>query len=341
VAGVILLDTNQLEQGQPPDGTLLAMLQTLANQTGHGLGLPEIAFEEHLTHYRQALDLAERNRRRAIAEITRLIRSARTEEVGLDIDHEVADRRSRLRSVFQIVSTPDWASREALLREARRLPPAKVSPDGPGAGGRDAAIWLTAIAACQTSGEHTYFVSADFAAFGRELKPELASDLDNMLGDRASLFQYCGGLDVLLATLATKLEGVPGAAQIGGSEAVQAAVKTVLADPTLVWEFPLMDSGLVGVETDAPQLAGTAGRVVCYQIGDTTWASARPTWQAIVRLERVAYGPHGMEIDPPREWTFKISTTLVMQLDREGAISSAEVAARSQAFGFEEQVPEL
>jgi hypothetical protein len=70
-------------------------------------------------------------------------------------------------------------------------------------------------------------------------------------------------------------------------------------------------------------------------------ASARPTWQAVVRLERVACEPHGMEIDPPREWTFKITTTLVMLLDRNGAISSAEVAARSQAFGFEEQVPEL
>jgi hypothetical protein len=337
---VILLDTNQLEHAQPPDGTLLAMLQTLAKQTGHGLGLPEIAFEEHLTHYRQALELAEKNRKKATAEVRRLIRSARAEEACLDIDREVADRRSRLQSVFQILSTPDWASREALLREARRQPPAKVSPDGPGAGGRDAAIWLTAVAACQTSGEHTYFVSADIAAFGRELKPELASDVDNMLGDRASLFHYCSGLDVLLAALATKLDAGPGAAQIAESEAVRAAVNTVLAGPALVWEFPLMDSGLVSVETGAPQLAGTAGREVCYQIGDTTWASARPTWQAVVRLERVAYGPHGMEIDPPREWTFKISTTLVMQLDREG-ISSAEVTARSQAFGFEEQVPEL
>lgn len=47
---MIILDTNALERAQPPDGPLIAMLQTLGRQTGHQLWLPELALEGHLAH---------------------------------------------------------------------------------------------------------------------------------------------------------------------------------------------------------------------------------------------------------------------------------------------------
>lgn len=36
--------------------------------------------------------------------------------------------------------------------------------------------------------------------------------------------------------------------------------------------------------------------------------------------------------------TYKVTTTLVMQIDSDGAISAAEVTGRSQAFGIQKQM---
>jgi len=70
---VIILDTNQLEYIQPPDGPLVAMLRTLSTQTGHALCLPEIAMEEHLAHYRRDVEEADRKLRTAEAELKALV----------------------------------------------------------------------------------------------------------------------------------------------------------------------------------------------------------------------------------------------------------------------------
>ena len=201
------------------------------------------------------------------------------------------------------------------------------------------AIWLTAIAACQESGKPAYFVSADNEAFGRKLKLELIADLDKFLGDRASTFHYCNTLDALLGELATKLDTSPEQEQIANSEPVRAAIKAVLEDPILVFELPTGgDTGAVSMDTDSVQLTRMGGPNVCYQIGNTTWACVRPTWQARLQFERMSYGPGGdLVIDDPVDVVFKITTTLVMQLDSDGCISSAEVTGRTRAFRSYEQ----
>jgi hypothetical protein len=335
---VILLDTNQLEHAQPPDGALLSMLRTLARETGHRLGLPEIALEEHLTHHRHAVELALRDARRATSDLRRLAGFVGSEDVLVDIETAVADRRAQLDSIFEVVPTPDFASHESLLREARRQPPAKVSFDGPGAGGRDVAIWLTALSAALACEDDTYFVSADTAAFGRsQLKPELLTELDETLGAHASAFHYCHGLDALLGELAFKVERPMGPDLIANSAAVRAAVTAALEEPDLAWELPFGESS-GGVSANSGALELTSSRhEVCYQIGDTTWACARTTWRGSMSFERMSYGPEGrLILDPPRTFAFKVTTTLVMQLDPQGAVAAAEVAARSRAFGFEE-----
>jgi len=335
---VILLDTNQLEHAQPPDGALMAMLRTLARETGHRLGLPEIALEEHLAHHRRAVELAVTDFRRATSKLRSLSGSMGIEDVIVDIDRAVADRRARLDSVFEVVPTPDLASHESLLREARRQPPAGVSFDGPGAGGRDVAIWLTALSTAEACEDDTYFVSADSAAFGRtQLKPELVAELDEKLAGRASAFHYCNGLDALLGELAAKVEQPLGRDLIANSAAVRVAVTAALEDPNLVWEVPFGESS-GGVSTNSGALELTSsGHEVSYQVGEMTWACARTTWQASISFERMSYGPEGrLILDPPRTLAFKVTTTLVMQLDPQGAVSAAEVAARSRAFGFRE-----
>jgi hypothetical protein len=203
---VIILDTNQLERSQPPDGPLIAMLQALGKQTGHQLWLPELVFEEHLAHYRRDVEGASARCQTAESDLIRLIPDLRRHEQLLpDVDRAVEDRSQRLQAVFQIRPTPDEAAHEALLREARRKPPAKTSQDGQGSGARDVAIWLTAISACEESAEHTYFVSTDNNAFGKEnLKSELVEELQLRLGATANMFHYCYGLDVLLSQLATR-----------------------------------------------------------------------------------------------------------------------------------------
>ena len=231
---MIILDTNQLDSLAPPDGPVIAMLQTLAKQTGHSLGLPELVLDEHLAHYRRDVHLANARRITGTRELRRLVRYLPVDPAPFNPAEAVRDRTERLQRVFLILRTPDWAAREALIREARRELPAKTALDGAGSGGRDAAIWLTAIAECIERGEDVYFVATDKAAFGeQELKPELDAEVRRRLQARHEAFHYCYGVDALLGQLATIHPGTPSLEEIAASPAVQAAMKDALRSPGL------------------------------------------------------------------------------------------------------------
>lgn len=102
VVGVIVLDTNQLEYAQPPDGPLLAMLQTIAGPAGHELCLPEMALEEHLAHYRSKMDDAVREYAAASQELRRLIRYLTLPPIPMvNVGNAVKDREQRLLEVLQ------------------------------------------------------------------------------------------------------------------------------------------------------------------------------------------------------------------------------------------------
>ena len=234
---MIVLDTNQLEHAQPPDGPLAAMLQTLAEQAGHELALPEIVLEEHLAHYRRDVEDAEARRRAAVSDLRNRLGRWVFEDRPPSLDQAVMHRMHRLQLMFRIIRTPDGAARESLLREARRQLPAKTSLEGAGAGARDVAIWLTAISACRDSGKATYFVSADNAAFGKgKLKPELSAEVAAHLGDRARDFHYCHGMDALLGEFAIKLPEVPVGEGIAAAAPVREAVSAVLDGPDVFAE---------------------------------------------------------------------------------------------------------
>lgn len=331
---MIILDTNQLERAQPPDGPLIAMLQTLGTQTGHHLLLPELVLEEHLAHYRRGVETATARRQEAESDLIRLIPNiCYQEQPPPNVDNAVRDRTARLKQVFQIVPTPDTAAHEALLREARRMPPAKTSHDGPGSGARDAAIWLTAVDACRASAEATYFVAADNNAFGKgDLKPQLIEELKQQLGTGVGLFHYCSGLDVLLDGLATLHREAPSLTVIAADIRVRAAVASSLHGREVSSQL-LHSAGLLqyGVVSHLPgqsleRLERPNDAVIAYRVGDSTWACARPSWRAI---RRYLVDPGNWSDRYAVELSFGITTTVMVQMDREGNITSAQVTARS------------
>jgi hypothetical protein len=334
---VIILDTNQLERSQPPDGPLIAMLQALGKQTGHQLWLPELVFEEHLAHYRRDVEGASARCQTAESDLIRLIPDLRRHEQLLpDVDRAVEDRSQRLQAVFQIRPTPDEAAHEALLREARRKPPAKTSQDGQGSGARDVAIWLTAISACEESAEHTYFVSTDNNAFGKEnLKSELVEELQLRLGATANMFHYCYGLDVLLSQLATRPSADVSFDMVVNDVRVKAAVASSLSDQAVTSQL-ISAAGLlpgVGMVTAIPGLSIQASNkptdaVLAYRVGETTWASARPSWLA---TRRFLIQSGSWDARHAVELSFGITTTVIMQINDVGNIVGAEVTGRSGA----------
>jgi len=344
-AAMIVLDTNELRHARPPDGPLLAMLQTLAKQTGHTLALPEIVLEEHLGHYGHAVNDAYNRRLAATRDLRMLVRHWSIEDRPLTVvPTAVQDRTSRLQQVFIILRTPDWASREALIREARRTPPASLSWDRPGSGARDVAIWLTAVDKVLTDDDlEVYFVSRDSAAFGKEaLKAELAAELLEKLGARAGAFHYCNGLGALLAELATKHPEPPNTQRIAATEFVREAVLEALAAPDLLSQLTGA-AGLMGAFSASISDRGTltngtkAGQVVAYEIGGEVWACAALTWDASKILLRMLLSD-ASQVSQQIEFTFKVTTTLVMQIDRDGSVLTAEVADRSQAFNVQARV---
>lgn len=332
---MIILDTNQLEYIQPPDGPLVAMLGTLATQTGHRLCLPEIALEEHLAHYRRDVEEADRVRRTAEAELRTLVPHLGVGvQPPVQLNQAVQQRTQLLQQVFQILQLPEGAAREALRREANRLAPAKVSWETPGTGARDVAIWLTAISASKEGAWDTYFVAQDNAAFGKSvLKPELQQELRSR--GVASNFRYCNGVDKLLDELAVKHDSAPDRMAIARAEPVRKAVLEAMDDPGLLYEITFVAGLADGFATSrgAEQLSvtGKTGRIVAYRIGDMIWACASISWQA---TRPMSVAPAVLTPESVRRVavTFKVRTTLVMQLAPDGTIEAAEVSGRGPAY---------
>jgi len=337
---VIVLDINQLEYAQPPDGPLLTMLQAVARQARHRLWLPEMAFEEHLSRYRYQVAEADRERAAATQKLRSLVRDLPAELPEFQVDQAVSDHAARLQRVFLILRAPDAVGREALLRAARRQLPARTALDGPGAGADDVAVWLTAVIACRDTGEETYFVSADNPAFGAEiLRPELADELSATLGEHVGRFHFCAGFEGLLGQFATRLEQAPGRTEIARADPVRQAVRAALAAPALSYQLAVGAGLTGGFNQSMPgcqDLTCVAeGRSAAYTINDARWVCAQLTWLASKDFS-VAYGG---DVSRQVRVTFKLPTSIVMQLGEEGNIVAAEVSGRSQAFDVRRTAP--
>ncbi|MEU0567955.1 PIN domain-containing protein [Nonomuraea sp. NPDC005983] len=336
---MIVLDTNQLHHLQPPAGAPLSMLRTVAFQTGHALAVPEIALEEHHAHYAHETKELHQTATSAIRSLNARLRYSRTNDPDeLQLARLMESVSIELREFFTILPTPDWAARESLLREARRLAPAKRSWDGKGEGARDAAIWLTAVDALRQSEEMIYFVSMDKRAFGEgTLLPALEEDLR----EEADRFRYCYGIDALLKALAKPHATKVGAAQIGSSQLVEAAVRRALES----FDFftPLLESlettrlgMLPGFQAREICIAGKP-HVISYEIGGRTWACARVRWNSSAMVWKylsrnpvlASVKTVSMDTTPLEsvslEVSFSCSTTLLMELDNDAQIVDVDV----------------
>ena len=285
---MIILDTNQLEYAQPPDGALLVMLKTVALHAGHQLCLPEMALEEYLAHYDRDVATAQRQLTSATETLRRLVRGFTLTVPDLRRDRAVVGHEAGLKEVFQILPTPDGVWREALIREARRLPPARSVPEGPGAGARDAVIWLTAVLACRERQEETYFVflkttpPSEREICGRSWLRNLPEPLDSSPAAFTTVMESKGSL-----ICSGRNMSVPGEEEIAKSALVLEAVAIAMRAPELLFQLmrtPGLRYGFGGPSGNVPLTFINARRTMAYRIAESTWACGELIWQVSQEL---------------------------------------------------------
>jgi hypothetical protein len=343
---MIALDTNQV-LGKTPDGALLRMLRKAAEEAGHDLVLPEMVVEEYLAHYLQDVQVAVKKARDAIDHLHRLIPSWRGQAPPFGSAHEMAEkkRRDHLEQIFRIHPTPSGTWQEALIREARRHPPAKTSWENPGSGARDVAVWLTVVDACQADGGETYFVTANSSDFGKEgsLRPELAKDLDDRLGQKAHLLRYCPDIPTLMGELGIAKARPPEDDSIGSATAVRMAIQAALTDGDVFFEFmqgiPYSALNFIGAfeGIEHLRLERLQDKVEAYRIGEGVWACTWAMWAGWKEFS-VAWKPAFVPSALGRSVrvNFTVNATVVMQLDQDGTITAAEITDRSRLVIREE-----
>ena len=332
---MIILDTNQLEATNPPDGPLMVMLAHVASSTGHTLAVPEIALTEHLARYQHKVTAARDKLTSAFHELKGLVpvwRAALPELPPTDATLESYRGKELTDFGIEVIKLSEGAALTALRREARRQAPAQEVWNKPGSGGRDVAIWCAVVEKCQTLDEQIYFVSNDKNAFGEEsLKSDLRNDLIRVMGIDTSRFHYCSDIEALLRELATPSSRVPTQEQIGSSELVRRAATSTLSNSRALLEF--MDtSGVTGFSSYAGSVDSVvlgsileSKSVVAYAIEKTTWVCARPIWQGQALL---TVAPGGFEKTLHIDVSFTVPMTIVMQLDSDGEIIEAAVSRR-------------
>jgi hypothetical protein len=339
---VILLDTNQLI-GKPPGAPLLRMLKKAAEDSGHEVVLPEMVLEEYLAHYRHKVEVAATAARGGIVDLQRLVDHwPGNADFMRSLEDSAEDsRRAEITHMFRIHPVPADAWRKAMVREARRQPPAKTSWEQPGSGARDVAVWLAVLDACVASPAQCYFVSANSSDFGRGggLRPELDQEASRRLGSQSGLLTYCPDIPALMGHLGTAGAQVPDESVIAAASLVLGAVAAALSEDSAQFEL------MAGIPNVALKVVGSFGQprdiafkrltavTEAFQVGSDTWAFARGIWSGRTATW-VSWKPElglgvaatGRNIDI----TFTVGATVIMQLDATGTVTSAGVSDRGR-----------
>jgi hypothetical protein len=338
---VILLDTNQL-LGKTPGAPLLRMLKKAAEDTGHKVVLPEMVLEEYLAHCRHDVGEAAQAARKGIRTLQRLVDRwpGNADSMRRMEDAAEQGRRTEITNMFHVHPVPAGAWREAMMREARRQPPAKTSWEERGTGARDVAVWLAVLDACAASTGQAYFVSDNSSDFGRggALRPELDQEAQERLGARASMLTYCPDIPALMRRLGTAAAHAPGPDAIASATLVTAAVAAALADDGAQFELmsgiPNVALKVVGAFSEPRDIEfeRLTADTEAFQVGTDTWAFARGLWRGHTstwswwKPELVPGSPARKNIDV----SFTVGATIVMQLDATGTVSSADVTDRGR-----------
>ncbi|WP_406346909.1 PIN domain-containing protein [Streptomyces sp. NBC_00648] len=190
--------------------------------------------------------------------------------------------RAQYANVVEEVPTSETALREGVWREANSLPPCKATEGTKSlkVGGRDAAIWLSAIEyAHRHQTETVYFVSANIKDFGAgsSYPPPMDRDVDG-LGDR---FVHLTSLDQVLARFTQQTK----------------------TDDALVAEILNAPAVLKAMKREAKKRLGEDGAFVCttsvgeleQEVAVTSafgWLAAKATVHSIEKVQTYRIGEH-------------------------------------------------
>jgi hypothetical protein len=188
IRAMLVFDSNQLRHVLPGNPALL-MLKAAARRSGHSLATTDIVMREVLRQHRDDLNLKIKILRTSLREVNLLMPPGyRLQDPpagimprGVHLDgFETEMIAQALRDEFRVLVTEPDDALEALFGEADRRPPCKSS----GEGGRDTAIFLTALRAA----EHP-----DIGPDGRAL-PLLFVSQDKAFSDAADRDRPAPGL---------------------------------------------------------------------------------------------------------------------------------------------------
>ena len=194
---IVLFDTNVLpRQYDFRSGFWLSILR-LCHVTGHKPAVPEIVLHESVNIRAASYSEAANNLALATKEIAKYYGDL--EVYVPDVESVVEDWRKSIEGALRILPLHGDDATEALTREALRRRPARE-----GKGGRDAAIWMTALRLAK-DGVNVVFVSNNTKDFGKGgLHPDLVRELAE-LAENGGMLHYLQNLDDLVAHLATKI----------------------------------------------------------------------------------------------------------------------------------------
>ncbi|MGW6456535.1 PIN domain-containing protein [Streptomyces sp. NPDC055078] len=279
-------------------GSGLDLLHTI-KASGVAVGVPWIVVEELAAQksleYTKAHEAAERALEVLRKATPWAAESGRTKETDKVREHW----RAYYGRLGTVIRSSQEVMEEAIRREANVIPPCKQA--GPEKkpfkiGGRDAAIWLTAVEYARANPEETvYFVSSNITDFGdgSSYEPPMDQDLDG-LGDR---FRHLTSFDDVVAEFAQPTSvDMDTVVEICEQPEVQQAVR---AYSFRHWTFGahIFSQGfeattITGANTTRTTRAQgwidphrvvvrrlSTDKITGYHIGDAVWVTAEVAWE--------------------------------------------------------------
>lgn len=194
---IVLFDTNVLPRQYDFRSGFWLSIMRLCYMTSHKPAIPEVVLHESINIRSTSYSEAANKLALATKEIDKYYGDL--EVYVPDVESVIDEWRKSIEAAFQILPLHGDDATEALTREALRRRPARE-----GRGGRDAAIWMTALRLVK-DGVKVVFVSNNTKDFGKSgLHPDLADELVE-LAESGGTLHYLQNLDDLVAHLATKV----------------------------------------------------------------------------------------------------------------------------------------
>ncbi|MFF8717374.1 PIN domain-containing protein [Streptomyces sp. NPDC015184] len=285
---MIVFDSNQLRRVLPGSPTLV-MLKAAASQSGHTLATTDLVLREIVRQRREELQLRIKQVWSAQKEFNKLVRPEShvkdmLSSVGIrpymthPEEKEVEHFETELRAEFQILETAPDDAREALWREADHRVPCKMN----GEGGRDTAIFLTAVRAADhpdlDADGHplpVIFVTEDRAFSATKDGTRFANELLHDLRQRNVLLRP----DVVsvLAKLGYPHSWID-SAEIINREDFCTALQDALISAAAEALPSYMLTGLAEAEIETPRQAQGGGKALQCRGGDFTMTTVVGRW---------------------------------------------------------------